>query len=351
MADESETSESLLLSEVEKQCISLLDLPQDNLSFVHMPGFADCTTRHLTGSEHKLGCYRLPGGVFVGAYAILFTFENRILNEQNAHTLVNESLLMKPVPCNHGCPQLQSAVSLVSAASYCFYHWILDSLPKVIVAEACGFSGTYIVPASNVNPWVKETMEMLGVSKERCLPMEYFMVNTNDLWIPTHFYGDQMYHPGGLFTALRDRLIGKAKHPLRSCDRIYIPRRFLHRDRRLVNQEEVESLLRRYGFQETLMENLPVKEQIGIAAQAHAIAGPHGSGMLHALFMPRESFMLEFFSTDVKMCMAHIAEALGHRYVAISSTEDPPPPDQGNIIVDCVRLKETLENSFQLSIE
>ena len=320
------------------------------VSFTPMPAPTLTRTYHETGINHILGCYRVRSGAGLGAHAILATTDGHVLREQNSNMVVEESLIKIPNPCEDITPHLESAVSLVSASTYCFYHWMLDSLPKIIVAEACGFKGIYIVPARNVNSWIEETMGIFGIGPERYLHMNYSALTVDDLWIPTHFEGNRLHETPDLLLIFR-RLFLQAAEELRplNSSRIYVPRKLAHRERRIINADEVLETLLAYDFEQILMESFSIRQQIGFVQQARTLAGPHGSGILHSLFMPEGSLMIEFFApTWQNNCMESIAKGLNHRYKSLlSSFEGDKYPHGGDIYVDIKALEKLLETELK----
>ena len=66
--------------------------------------------------------------------------------------------------------------------------------------------------------------------------------------------------------------------------------------RELVNGAEVIDLLERHGFEIVDMGARPLAEQVRMARSAAVLAGPHGSGMKHALFQAPRSTVIECFT-------------------------------------------------------
>jgi tetratricopeptide (TPR) repeat protein len=65
--------------------------------------------------------------------------------------------------------------------------------------------------------------------------------------------------------------------------KIYISRRFNNR-RSLVNEEQVENLLKKQGFAIYCMEKYSFEEQISIMKNARIIVAPHGAGLTNIIF-------------------------------------------------------------------
>jgi capsular polysaccharide biosynthesis protein len=282
--------------------------------------------------------------LLLGAHGLIATADQFILREQNAETHIEKSLGIVSRHAKAESPSLESAVSLVSAASYNFYHWVIDSLPKVTLAEACGFKGSYVVPALGVNPIVQESLILLGIDASRIVPMEYPVLTVYDLWFPTHFHGHLMEDTPELHAEFRQQMLaGASKISVPTRRKLYVKRSAARRIRFIVNADEVETLLASFGFDAFEMERMTLREQVALMAQASCLLGPHGAGILHSLWMPRQSTVIEIlpscFQSEV---MSVHSRLLGHQYFpfVVSATG----PSMG-MEVDCEALARALASA------
>ena len=100
-----------------------------------------------------------------------------------------------------------------------------------------------------------------------------------------------------------------------SNNRIYISRSKASR-RFLINEKDVESLLKEYNFQIINMEDYSFREQINIAYNARLLVSMHGGALTHIHFMQQESSVLEFRKkNDSKNnCYFSLADAMKVNY-------------------------------------
>ena len=83
----------------------------------------------------------------------------------------------------------------------------------------------------------------------------------------------------------------------------------------MVNESEVETLLRERGFDIVRMEEHAMDVQLAIAANARRIVGPHGAGLANAVFASRGCALLELLpAAYMNSCYARLALDCGHRY-------------------------------------
>jgi hypothetical protein len=331
---------------LEHQLVAIHDLSSRQSPFIAYPSAQERHARHEpTLTRFPLGVFRLHDILLLGAHAIFTTPDHFILREQNAETLIEKSLGVIPRLAKAESPTVDLAVSLISAASYNFYHWMIDSLPKVVIAEACGFKGTYLVPAAGVNPIVNESLALLGIDPSRILAMEYPIITVQELWIPTHFHGHLMEDTPELHAEFRKQmLLGASKISVPSRKRLYIKRNAERKIRFVANSEELESLLAQHGFEPFEMERMTLREQIALAAKAECLIGPHGAGILHSLWMPEGSQVIELLpSSYPSEVMSVHSRLLQHRYLPHLVPAEGP---MMKMTVNCESLSKELARTL-----
>lgn len=169
-----EDSREYLREQLAPRIRSLFDLrragglPLEFISFPHAPH--ERTFHNRSKQEYPLGCYRIPTGLFVGGHGLLLAGQDFILMEQNGDTIIEESYTAVPGQLEPVVPRIPQCLSLLAAPSYNFYHWLVDSLPKVIVAEACGFTGMYLIPMAIMNKDAHEGLALLGIPLRATTP-------------------------------------------------------------------------------------------------------------------------------------------------------------------------------------
>lgn len=212
------------------------------------------------------------------------------------------------------------------------WHWITEALPKAVVLEQAGFAGSYIMPPQNPIAW--QSMELMGIGAERLLPYEPNMAVSN-LFITQKLVGGANLglYPR-LILALRQQLIAGLGTPPNpgARRRIYIRRTH---SRRVTNEAQLQDLLRPYGFETLVMEQMPLAEQIGHMVNATCLITPHGAGTVHCLFMPPRATVIELFAPHyINPVMLPAIRLLTHRYHMVPSFGAIAPWDE----IDPARL-------------
>lgn len=172
-----------------------------------------------------------------------------------------------------------------------FFHWMSECLPRVAYLEAMNFGGMYIIPKKI--RFIVESMVAMGVSQARMAVYQPDTIAKNlVVFEKTPFTALQ--HHSDAFFYVRAKMRA-ASHGSYGGKRIYCHR---EHTRRVLNLEAVCEVCAQYGFTFLDFEKLTFFEQVAAVANAEILVGPHGAGMLHAWFMPKNATVIEFFSPE-----------------------------------------------------
>jgi capsular polysaccharide biosynthesis protein len=237
-----------------------------------------------------------------------------------------------------------------------YYHWILEFIPRleVIRRERPDIwdraHGVILDPIRY--PFQRETLDWLQLNKPVVENDRNMQVAT--LFVPSRagMMGDP---PRWACEFAYDALIGlgglRAGEFGDARQRIYISRAKAEK-RRVVNEEEVLSILTPRGFVKVQLEDLSVREQIRLFSQAQAVVAPHGAGLVNTLFCNPGTPLVELFPSGKSThCFWMLAHHRGLKYRFVSGTagnsETSATAQTEPIIVDVNRLKTALED-FEL---
>jgi hypothetical protein len=293
------------------------------------------------------GLFALSRATLRGSAGYIFTDKNVPLWEQNAGFLRKGSFLTPRLHevCtkSYPCITVDEVVSLRASCHSYFWHWMMDSLPKVFLAEEAGFRGCYLVPPLSSAPWATQSLEALGVRSDRILSQDLDELRAEVLYVPTYFCGYNAPFNSDFIKRYRAWIrsrVGQLDTTERT--RIFIGRRETSKFRRILNQREVEQAVGEFGFRTVYFEDLSFRSQVQLAVSADAIIGSHGSGLSHTLCMNERSVVIELFPYErIKSCDCYemIARLLQHRYRAVESCEQR----DGDILIDIDHIRAALE--------
>lgn len=239
-----------------------------------------------------------------------------------ANLIVSSDHLPDPV-------YLKGNVAFLSArlGSRCYYHWMLEVLPRFELLRMAGLSLDAIDQFVLLNcraRFCQESLQALGVPLTKVMDsLDYPVVQAERLVVPTvvgNFKATPWLANFLKQTFLPDPSISGRK-------RIYISRRKASK-RKISNEAEVSELLEQHGFESVIMESLSLAEQAALMTQAEAVVSMHGSGITNTVFCRAGTKVIELFSpTYVNPCYWTMCSALSMDYYYLIGL----PPDEADI--------------------
>lgn len=320
-----------------------------NVGFVPYPRLTGQVCCDMYG-DLPYGLFTLPRAVVRGEHGFVFTNEQVPIVEQNAGLLRKKKFVrakFDEIPESVGEPlRVGDLVSLVSRCNDCFWHWMMDNLPKVMLAEQSGFKGFYLLPPSSAVPWATESMKIVGIPAERVVYSDQREVQAERLYIPSYFCGFNAHHNIPFMKMYRDWVRAAiSADAIHGEERIFIGRRESAKVRRVVNQRDVEQVLQGHGVRTLYFEDLSLRAQLELACATKVMVAPHGSGLSHSLFMRERSVVIEFFpykghqACDCYETLSHVTD---HRYRSLESVGDRA----GDIEIDLSSLGKILSEEL-----
>ncbi len=216
----------------------------------------------------------------------------------------------------------ESVCILANTWSHNFSHW-MEELCKVVVLEETGFAGKYV---ASKTPFAVESLAMLGVEAGRILAQpESPVVYRSCVYLDRYNFVDAYAKPAR-FTAIREQLLSASPPATKSGARLWI-----HRSgkRQVVNQNEIDAVLTHYDIETVDFAAMGLSDQIACSRGASILAGPHGSGFMHALFAPPATTLIECFSPGwLNPTWTSIYRMLGQKYFQLTPVDTEAQPYQ-----------------------
>ena len=236
-------------------------------------------------------------------------------------------------------------VSLLGPWCESFWHWMMEYLPKAIIAEIFGFKGKYLISPSSA-PYIIESLLLIGVAIERIVAYDdNGGLLINKLYMPERFTSQSGTAYVSILRILRQHLLKNAADPVGPPGRVYISRKFARNGRRVSNESELTTLLDEFGFQAVLMEKMSLEEQIRLMANTSWLVGANGAGIFHSLLMPESSFVMELFSPAyTNIAMIGAVELFHHNYHMITSVHSGDCGSGENIEAPLRLIRATIRN-------
>jgi hypothetical protein len=298
----------------------------------------------------------IRNGRLLGADGVVLTQDGRVLEESTfawetprGEWPVYSRLRVPPLKIKTGA--MLSLLSPVSAKPN-YFHWWVDTLPRLAVAEAAGIRHFKVIVPKNMEDWQRESLERLGYPSDRWAPFgdEHWQVES--LLFPSLLGYSGMVRPWAADWLRRKIGLPKTAAGKR---RLYL-RRAKAGFRQVANEAELMPILKSFKFEVQETEGLPLAEQWKLFSNVECVVSIHGAGLANLLFAPPRTRVVEFMSPHpayTNTCYYSLCNAVGHRYAVVFG-EHPGPVAAGagprrwreDLVVKPDVLEETLSMLF-----
>lgn len=215
----------------------------------------------------------------------------RELGSQNADNLLLSSVVKQ-------FPKKTIACLVHQRINYSYYHWTYETLPKLIYLSShrqeikvdkiyyhCGFFGT---------SYQRQTLKKLGFNFWQLLDArrieslqakEIIIVKLND---------ERLSPSLELCQTIKSAFIKRpTKEPFR---KIYLTRDNVKSGRKVANEMQLREMLRAYGFETVIPDNLTVANQAKLFNESKYIISPHGAALANIAFCEPRTKIIELFN-------------------------------------------------------
>ncbi len=242
------------------------------------------------------------------------------------------------------------AAAVMSDGAGIYYHWLMDLLPRAhllaLADRPLEAYDRFIVPANRIRAG-DGILTRLGIPPEKIVEASRFVgYQADELVVPS--YASRPLQPNPVAVAIlreeiRPRITSATGGKPR---RLYIRRTAR---RRLLNQDAIEAVLARFGFETVQSERLSIAEQWALFSEAEMVAGVHGAGLANSVFAPPGAALIELTVPDyAHFCFWDLASAANLRLYSVFGTGDYPAvatDPRADVHIDPVTLARTLDQA------
>ncbi|MGB7537544.1 MAG: glycosyltransferase family 61 protein [Anaerolineales bacterium] len=305
-------------------------------------------------------CYRYPplflahirNGRLLGNDGVVLTSDRQVLEESTfawelppAEWPVFSRLRVPELERKPGA--LLTLLSPVSAKPN-YFHWWVDTLPRLAVAEAAGIRYFKVIVPEKMEGWQRESLERLGYPSDRWVTFGNEHWQVESLLLPSFLGYSGMVRPWAADWLRRKIGLPKSSSPKR---RIYLQRAKAG-NRRVANEAELVPTLKSFKFEMLETQGMSLTDQMKLFANVECVVSIHGAGLANLLFAPPKTRVVEFMSPHpayTNTCYYSLCSAIGHRYAVVFGSH-PGPVAAGaaprrwldDLIVPPDALEETL---------
>jgi capsular polysaccharide biosynthesis protein len=240
----------------------------------------------------------------------------------------------------------EDAIWFTDNMSGAYFHWMTDALPRLFAVREKANCAVVLLPASyKALEYVQPSLAPFKIKEIRYVDRNQ-VLRCRKLTVPTRTAPSGNYNE----SLLQDLRTLYVKHfgvdGVPGYDRVYISRKKAIR-RKVVNELEIESVLKVHGFRVVCLEDFPFEQQVSIVAKARFIVSNHGAGLTNMLFMAAGGSVLELRKSGDSHdnCYFSLASALELRY--FYQLCDPLDSDENafsaDLLVDAGVLNENVE--------
>lgn len=204
--------------------------------------------------------------------------------------------------------------SLLVGGSTNYYHWLVDHLPRILLArEVMGELPTILI---NTKParFQLESLHLLGISHWEEIA-ENESVRCDTLWVPARLASTTVAHPA-VPVLLREAFCSGPALP--GNRKVYFSRRDAA-SRRLVNEAELIARLPP-GFEVHVPGEMSFPDQVALCQQTSVLLAAHGAALANIAFLPANvARVVELHSAHhrvTSMMMLARAADIQHSFVA-----------------------------------
>jgi capsular polysaccharide biosynthesis protein len=230
-------------------------------------------------------------------------------------TALHEDPLTHPIYLSLKLPRVTSIGGTVAVAttyrSGIYYHWLLDTLPRLHLLEKAGLAYDKIVlsPAAG---YQRQSIELLGIDRARLITAADGHIEATRLLVPS-LPGAITHPPAWACQFLRESFLPHAARDP-TPPRVFVSRARTG-TRRILNEDEIALMLGQYGFERVFLEDMPFPRQVRLFSRAEIIVSAHGSGLANILFCRPGTSVVEILGRNyVNTTYWGLSEQLGLVY-------------------------------------
>lgn len=213
-----------------------------------------------------------------------------------------------------------------------YFHYLYDIISCFEFIASCRYSQLLdfdlLLPACR-SPFQSEILDLvmsrLSLSKKTHLVSEDSIIYATTLYYTT---GNRMpYNPRPAYVSFMRSLthfaadsisIARMRELDKLSSKVYFSRKDASPMRRVLNEDDIESLMIRNGYTVLRGRDLTVSEKIYISSKATVIAGQYGAGHTNMVFAPKGAFLLDIQRQDiVNFNYRRLAGAAMQRYACL----------------------------------
>ncbi|WP_157735834.1 glycosyltransferase family 61 protein [Granulosicoccus antarcticus] len=240
-----------------------------------------------------------------------------------------------------------------------FYHWNFQCLPGIVLlrahARTKGLDYRIVVPPLNESR--RRSLELADIDAAECVELkpDSFIMNVPILYTSAACGYYALQPSLQLIELLNPYLANCLSNSSSSLPtRFYLSRRDAPGKREIKNEKDLVGALKHRGYDELVMSELSIEDQVAAFARAESIVAPHGAGLVNLMFAPETARLLEILPENYRMAyFFRLSQVRGMRYSQVLSrvagSWEGTDVHQCPVVVEIDKVLSTLDRSESAS--
>ncbi|UOQ96694.1 glycosyltransferase family 61 protein [Hymenobacter sp. 5317J-9] len=233
-----------------------------------------------------------PDNYLVGDVSFQHNRLGWTLTAPEANNIFDQRYFLEPVRVPG---TVLSLLSGGGAAMGNYYHWLIDSLPRLHLLREAGLFDEidYFLVYDRKNQFVLDSLLHLGIADARIVDVTtHRHLQAERLLVTSPVRAGGRHSPPWVRTFLQQAYLPVPAATRRFAPRVYISRRDASM-RRVLNEAEAEQILAGLGFKTYVLSDLSFIEKVALFSGAEAIVATVGAGMANLMFATPGTPVLE----------------------------------------------------------
>ncbi|RZJ87842.1 MAG: glycosyltransferase family 61 protein, partial [Hymenobacter sp.] len=243
-----------------------------------------------------------------------------------------------PVACIAVCHDQWSAEN--------YYHWLIDTLPRLLVLRQTHPQVQLLLPQplppKRLPDYITYTAQALGFTNYLPLTTRQIL-HASCVVLPELTAASLTQHPGLVRQVQAELIAALQPSPVVGTRKVYAARA-THGVRRIANEAAVDELLQAFGFEKIYFEKMSFLEQVQLMRETKVFLGVHGAGMTNMLFLQPDTAVIELLNEEHgDLCYFRLASCISLPYFWIPCAGTHQQlANQSDIIVSAELLKQAV---------
>lgn len=232
-----------------------------------------------------------------------------------------------------------------------YYHWLVDSLPRLLALRSLHPGLKLMLPQASplkaVPEFISSSASLFGFLNHLALNPRQIL-HVESIILPELTSESLTQRPELIRQVQEELLAALCPEPVRPFRRVFAARG-AGVVRNWLNEAEAEVWLQQNGFEKIYFEGLSLLEQVRLMRETEVFLGVHGAGFANMLFLPGNAKVIELHNELYgDPCMLRLASCLELAYyICPCDGTDKSLGNQSDIIVDLTVLQRV--TAFALS--